>query len=334
MPRNTRFLSFTLALSLGTATVAGGQVPGVTGTIVVTNKSPFTATIIDVASGKALATLPTGRGPHEIAMTRDGRTAVVTDYGSGVNPSLTVIDIPGMRVARTISLGQHRAPHGIAFLPGDSIVAVTSEATSNVLLVHVNDGVVRKTIGTGNPGSHMIGVTADGKTGFTGNMGSHTVSQLDLVTGAIVRVYPVPNTPEAINVTPNGREVWVGSNASGRVSVLDPATGTVKLAADSVSWPYRLLFTPDVSTAVIPDMNRNDLRFVDRATHRELGRIAFPDAGPQGLTITPDGRYIFLSLSKESRVAVIDVKAMKVIGYIASGETPDGVVYTATTFRR
>lgn len=334
MARSVRILSLALALSPGAATNASAQVSGVSGTIVVTNKSPFTATVIDVASGKALATLPTGRGPHEIAMTRDGRTAVVTDYGSGANPSLTVIDVPGMRVARTIGLGQYRAPHGIVFLPGDSIVAVTSEATSNVLLVSVHDGVVRKTIGTGNPGSHMIGVTADGRTGFTGNMGSHTVSQLDLVTGAIVRVYPVPNTPEAINVTPNGKEVWVGSNASGRVSVLDPATGVVKTAADSVSWPYRVLFTPDVSTAVIPDMNHDDLRFVDRATHRELGRLSFPGAGPQGITITPDGRHIFLSLSKESRVAVIDAKAMKVIGYIPSGETPDGVVYTANRFGR
>ena len=32
------------------------------------------------------------------------------------------------RVARTISLGQYRAPHGIVYLPGDSIVAVTSAA--------------------------------------------------------------------------------------------------------------------------------------------------------------------------------------------------------------
>ncbi|MEO7521834.1 MAG: YncE family protein [Gemmatimonas sp.] len=336
MQISTRATSRTLglALLLAGATSGNAQVSGVTGTIVVTNKAPFTATVIDVATGKALATLPTGRGPHEIAMSTDGRTAVVTDYGSGANPSLTVIDVPGLRVARTISLGQYRSPHGIVFLPGDSIVAVTSEATGNVVLVHVNDGAVRKAVATGNAGSHMVGVAADGKTAFTGNMGSHTVSQLDLATGAIVRVYPVPNTPEAINVTPNGREVWVGSNAMGRVSLLDPATGSVTTAADSVSWPYRVLFTPDVSTVVIPDMNRNDVRFLDRATHRELGRLSFPGAGPQGITITPDGRHIFLSLSKEARVAVIDVRARKVLGYIPSGETPDGVVFTTRVLPR
>jgi DNA-binding beta-propeller fold protein YncE len=183
---------------IGSATLHA-QVAGLAGTLVVTNKSPFTATIIDVASGKAPATLPTGRGPHAVALSSDGRVAVVTDYGSGATPTFTVIDVPGKRVARIISLGQYRAPHGIVFLPGDSIVAVTSEATSHLVLVHVGEGVVRKAIGTGNTGSHMVGVTANGMTGFTGNMGTASVSQLDLAKGTLVRVYPVPPRPEAIN---------------------------------------------------------------------------------------------------------------------------------------
>lgn len=326
-----------LSASAVASHVAYAQAPkGLTGTLVVTNKSPFTASIIDVATGKVLAALPTGRGPHEVALSRDGRTAVVTDYGSGPGDrnTLTVIDVPAKRVARTINLGEYRAPHGIVFLPGDSIVAVTSEASRHLVLVHVADGAVRKAIGTESAGSHMVGVTADGATGFTGNMGSHTVSQIDLRSGRLVKSSPVPNTPEAINVTPDGREVWVGSNATGRVSVLDPATGTVTTAAEGVSWPYRVLFSPDTRTVVIPDMNNNDVRFLERATRKELSRIAFPGAGPQGITMTPDGRYIFLSLSKEARVAVIDARSRAVVGYIASGETPDGVVYTPQVFAR
>src|SRR5829696_6513416 len=70
-------LHATLVLTIaGTATA---QVPGLSGTLVVTNKSPATATIIDVATGRALATLPTGNGPHEVVLSSNGRTAVVTD---------------------------------------------------------------------------------------------------------------------------------------------------------------------------------------------------------------------------------------------------------------
>lgn len=314
-----------VALSAG---LLAAQVPGVTGTLVVTNKSPNTATIIDVATGRALATLPTGRGPHEIVLSRDGRTAVVTDYGGRpAGATLTVIDVPGARVVRTIDLGTYRAPHGLVFLPGDSLVAVTSEATGNVVVVHVGEGVVRRAVPTQAGGSHMVAVAADGAAAFTGNMGNHTVSQLDLRTGAYVKSWPVPRVPEAIGVSPDGREVWVGSNAEHRVSALDVATGAVTTVADSVDWPYRVLFTPDARTVLIPDMNGETLRFIDRGARRELGRLSFPGGGPQGITLTPDGRYAFLSLSKQAKVAVVDVAARRVVGTVPAGETPDGVAF-------
>lgn len=325
-----RALPLPLALALG-ATLLPAQVPGVAGTLVVTNKRPSTLTILDVASGRAVATLPTGTGPHEVVLSRDGRTAVVTDYGGRpAGATLTVVDVPSARVTRTVALGEYRAPHGLVFLPGDSLVAVTSEATGHVVVVHVGEGVVRRAVPTQAAGSHMVAVAADGASAFTGNMGSHSVSRLDLRTGAFVRSWPVPNVPEAIGVTPDGREVWVGSNALHRVSVLDVATGAVTTAADGVDWPYRVLFTPDARTVLVPDMNGDVVRFLDRATRRELGRLAVPGGGPQGITLTPDGRHAFLSLSKQGRVAVIDVAARRVVGYVPAGETPDGVAFTRT----
>jgi DNA-binding beta-propeller fold protein YncE len=326
----------TLALTLALrSTAVAAQLPGLRGTLIVTNKTPSTATIIDVETGRALATLPTGPGPHEIALSSTGRTAVVTDYGGpGARNTLTVLDVPSATVTRTISLGAYRAPHGIVFLPGDSLVAVTSEATAQVVIVQVAEGVVRRAIPTTQAGSHMVGVTADGATGFTGNMSAHTVSQLDLRAGAFVKTFTVPNTPEAINVTPDGREVWVGSNAQHRVSVLDPNTGAVTMVADSVDWPYRVLFTPDAKTVLIPDMNRHQLRFIDRVSRTELARLTFDGGGPQGIAMSPDGRYAFVSLSKQARVAVIDVRARAVAGYLPTGETPDGVVYSSVVYRR
>lgn len=298
------------------------------GTLIVTNKSPSTATIIDVAANKILATLPTGAGPHEVAISSDGSLAVVTDYGGAPRKTLTVIDVPGLRVARTIDLGQYTAPHGIVFLPGDSLVAVTSETTRNVVLVNVVAGAVRRAVTTEEAGSHMVGVTADGAKAYTGNIGSNNVSELDLRAARVTRRFAVPAQPEAINVTPDGKEVWVGSNATGVVSVIDLATGSVSPAAEGFGWPYRVLFSPDTRTVLLPDLRGEELRFVERASKRELERLKFPGGGPQGITITPDGRYLFQSLSRQGRVAIIDAGGRKVLGYLAAGETPDGVAYT------
>ncbi len=316
-----------LALCAG----AGWSQPA--GTLVVTNKTPSTATIIDIATNRILATLPTGGGPHEVAMSSDGRLAVVTNYGVPPRNTLTVIDVPGLRVVRTVDLGSYTAPHGIVFLPGDSLVVVTSEATRNIVIVNVVAGAVRKAISTDRPGSHMVGVTANGTRAYTGDIGANTVTELDLAEGKALRRFEVPAQPEAINVTPDGAEVWVGSNATGKVSVVDLSSGSVSTAAEGFGWPYRMLFSPDRKMVIMPDLRGNEVRFVERASRRELGRLAFPSAGPQGITITPDGKYVFQSLSTEARVAIVDPSTRQVIGYLAAGQTPDGVAYTSRVVR-
>ncbi len=316
------------------AALAMAQSARVTGTLVVTNKTPSTATIIDVASSRVLATLPTGQGPHEIVMSSDGRTAVVTDYGAQTPGStLTVIDVPGLRVARTIALGEYRRPHGIVLLPGDTLALVTSETNRALVIVNVARGTVVRAIPTNQNGSHMVGVTGDGRRAWTGNIGSNTVSEFDLVAGTALRTINVPSQPEAINVTPDGREVWVGSNATGTVSVVDAASGSVTPAATGFGWPYRVLFSPDTSLVLLPDLRGETLRFLNARTKAELHRIAFTGAAPQGITITPDGRTAFLSLSARGKVAVIDMATRAVVQEIAAGDTPDGVAYTTRTIR-
>ena len=330
--RLTHRLAHRVALAVAVALTplpapVGAQGPS--GTLVITNKSPSTATIVDVATGRILATLPTGQGPHEVVMSRNGRTAVVTDYGAQTpGNSLTVIDVTGRRVARTIPLGEYRRPHGVVFLPGDSLVAVTSETNRHVIIVRIASGDIVKTIPTTQNGSHMVGVAADGRRAWTGNIGSNTVSELDLSTGAAIRHIAVPAQPEAINVTPDGREVWVGSNATGKISVVDATSGAVATVAEGFGWPYRVLFSPDTALVLLPDLRNEELRFVDRRTRKELHRLALPGKGPQGIIFTPDGRYAFLSFSKAGVVAIIDVAKRAVIRELTVGDTPDGVAFS------
>ena len=300
------------------------------GTLVVVNKRANTASVIDIETGGTIAELPTGLGPHEATISRDGRTAVVTDYAGG--NSLTVIDVTRPAVVRTIDLSRYPRPHGIAFLPGDSIVAVTSEASQQVVLVRVSDGSVVQAIPTGQRGSHMLAVVASGRRIYTSN-GAGTVSELDAHAGERVGILDVAPQLEAITVTPDGEEVWVGSNERGTVSVLNTQTGEIDEALRGLSWPYRIFITPDQRLAVIPDLRRDEVRFVDRATRRELKVLAIPASGPQGLTLGPDGRSLYLSLNRQDRLAVIDLASMEVVRYIETGSGPDGVVFSPLTLQ-
>lgn len=305
-----------------------------TGTLVVTNKSASTASIIDVATGSTLATLPTGQGPHEVALSSDGAVAVVTDYGGREANTLTVIDVPGMAVARTIDLGEYTRPHGIGFLPGDSLVAVTSEASAHVVIVHVGSGEMRAAIPTRSQGSHMLTFDANAERIYTGDMGSNTVSELDVASGTRVRGFDVPQRPEAVGMPLDGGEVWVGSNDEGYVTVIDLATGEQTRAAEGFGWPYRIVFTPDGATVLLPDLEGEELRIVEREGFAELARLDFTGAGPQGITTTPDNRYAFQSLSAQDEVAIIDLTTREVVRRIPTGDGPDGVVYTTRVYTR
>ncbi len=329
----TGFLSSGLTfaiLLLSVPTMAAAQTPEVGGTLIVVNKGAASASIVDVSTGQILKTLPTGEGPHEVVVSADGSTAVVTDYGSrsGGN-TLTVIDVPGLAVARTIDLGSHRRPHGIDFMPGDEIVAVTTEQSRHVVLVNVETGEIVSELPTEGDVSHMLAIPGSADLIYTSDIRDATVTEIEVARGASVRKFKVPVTPEAVGVTPDGSEVWVGSNDLGVVSVVDTESGEVTQALEGFGWPYRIVFSDDGKTALLPDLRGNELRIVDVDSRSDKARVSFPDAGPQSVVFSADGKYVFQTLSQQDRVAVIELETGTVIGYLPTGYRPDGVAHTA-----
>ena len=219
--------------------------------LVAGNKPANTATLVDLATSKILATLPTGVGPHEAAASRNGKWAAITNYGGGGAPgrSLTLIDLDSLKVARTIDLGEYRAPHGIQFLPGDSLVAVTVEASNAVLLVHVASGKVKRAFDTLQPVSHMIAVRADGNVGYTSNIRGNSITEIQFTTGR-TRSLTVAEQPEGIGVSPEGKEVWTGSNTDGTITIVDVPVWRVAHTIAVGERPYRVSFTPDGKTVL------------------------------------------------------------------------------------
>ena len=307
---------------------------GLSGTVVVVNKQGDDANFIDLETGDIVASAPTGSGPHELVVSPDGRLAVATNYGGGSANTLTVFDIASASVVRTIDLGRFTRPHGIAFMPDGDTVAVTSESTGNVVLARVSDGRVLANISTEARGSHMLGLTGDGSTIWTGDMGSDTVTELSVTSGRKIRSFSAPARPEAINVTPDGARVIAGSNDTGRVTAFHTADGSTALVAEGFGWPYRIFLTRDVRQIIIPDLQHETLRFFRGDDYAELGKIDFPGEGPQGLILHPDGRHLFLSLARGNRIAVVDIQTRKVAGYLPAGSGPDGIGYSPVKVTR
>lgn len=315
--------TFLLLPLAATAAEAGA---GLSGTLIVLNKQGHDASFIDVASGELLATLATGRGPHELVVTSDGRWAIGTDYAGG--NSLTVFDVANLQVARTIDLSDYPRPHGILLLPGEQEVIVTAEGSRNLVIVDFHRGEIVRSIDTVPNAGHMVALSGDGTVAFTSNGATNSVSVIDVVAGEQLRTIAVPARPEAITTNRSGTEVWVGSNDDSVVTVIAANDAEVLAQWSGFDWPYRILLTRDERYAVMPDLGNERLRFFDVESKTELGAIDLGGMQPQGVVLYRDDRTIFLSLSGQDKVLAIDIESRAILREYATGSAPDGIAWS------
>jgi YVTN family beta-propeller protein len=334
-------------LTLCAGGVAAAAEP--TGTLLVLNKSDDTVSLVDLATKDIRATLPTGDGPHEVAVSPDGRAAVVTNYGDSQRPgnSLTVIDVPAKKVVRTIDLGDYSRPHGIAWLQGDD-VAVTVEASKALLVVNASEGKVKHAIATDQVGSHMVAVSPKHRRAFTANIGSGSTTVVDLASNKRLTDVATGKGAEGIAVAPDGSEVWVTNRDADTVSVVDPATLRITATLEPGQIPIRVKFTPDGTRALISNARSGDVAVFDTVTKKLVGRIPMQAAGeqlprndsrpmvsqfgdgpvPVGILMPEPLSVAFVANTNADTVTVIDLDTLKIVGRLKAGREPDGLGYS------
>src|SRR5687767_367354 len=295
--------------------------------LLVLNKTDATLAIVEPASGKTIATVPTGPGPHEVAVSGDGRLAFVTNYGANAPGStLSVIDIAARREVRRVDLGDLRRPHGVAVVDGK--VLVTAEANRAIARYDPAADRIDWRFDTAQDVTHMVLASRDGRTLFTSNIGSNTIGIIESAGGAwrqaLVRVGPGPG---GLDLPPAGRRLWTPPTADGRVSVIDVAAKKVAQTFDAGSRrANRLKFTPDGRLVLISDMDGGDLVIVDARTRAVAKRLRVGRM-PEGILVRPDGRMAYVAVTGENHVAAIDLQTLEVVQTIAAGGGPDGMAW-------
>lgn len=328
--------------------------PARAGMLVVANQQGASATVVNAATLQTIATLPVGNGPHEVAVSPDGRWAVVTIYGDRAAPgnSLSVIDLaaPTPVVSRTIDLGQYTRPHGVAFALGGAKLAVTSEATQRLVIVDFASGRVDTALATNARGSHMVAVRRDGRRAWTANIQDGNVTEFDLELRRTVRSYPAESMDEGIAVTPGGSQVWVGSNDKHTVTVLEAASTKRLATLEGFGFPYRIGISRSGRVAVVNDPVSNRIWIYEVPTRKRLAEIDLAKvagitaptggqpgqtgAGPEGVTFDPIADFAYVTLHGTNQVAAVDLAQLKVVGFGPVGAGPDGIAYSVMTQRR
>jgi YVTN family beta-propeller protein len=309
-------------------------------TVVVVCKSDFQLALVDPATEKVILKLPTGLGPHEVAVSPDGRTAYVSNFGRySVYPAgdtehdkagntITVIDLVDRKVKATFDLGTHTGPHGMIVSHDGKLLWTTSETPQAVLELDAATGKILHVWNTSQVRSHMIVVTPNETKFYVTNTVSGSVSAIDRTTGEVKVLATGPGT-EGITISPDGEEVWAASRLDDKISIISTATDTIVAAFPSGGkGPKRMDFTPDGTQVWVTNPSSNQTTVFDARARELLASLTLAKS-PSGVYISSDGHHAYITNANANELTFIDVASRKIVNTMAIGTDPDGVAWSA-----
>jgi len=331
----SRIMFALLTACLGSAVLKGQSDPSTV--LLVLSKSDRTVSIVDPATLKVLARMPSGPDPHEIVADADGKLAYISNYGGpgGAYNTISVVDLREQKALAPIDLGVLRGAHGLAFVGGK--LWFTAETNKVIGSYDPNTKRVDWVLGTGQNRTHMIVVSEDLKRIITSNVSSATISVIDKISrqgpnGAHQddwdeTVVPVGRGAEGFDISPDGKQIWSANAQDGTISVLDAAEKKVIDTLNAnVRSANRLKFTPDGALVLVSTLGGPDLVILDAKTRREVKRLRI-GRGAAGIQMQPDGARAYVACTPDNSVAVIDLKSLEVAGRIEAGKQPDGLAW-------
>jgi DNA-binding beta-propeller fold protein YncE len=341
--RSTALTVALLAISAGVLTHAQGSSRGF---LLVLSKADQMLSVVDPSTYKILGRVPSGPDPHEVAASADGRTAYISNYGTGKGGfnTLTVADLVSFTNKPVVDLGPLRGPHGMTSAGGK--VYFTAEVAKAIGRVDPATNKVDWVLGTGQDIAHMVVVANDLRRIFTVNVQSASASIIERAVGRAGRFAPAADDDwtvtsvkvgdpsedfEGFDVSPDGNQLWTAS-PRGKIAIVDTVQKTLVQTIDApgVTGANRLKFTPDGKRVLISRLSARpggapgNIVVYDTATRTEIGRID-AGSGVGGILIQPDGARAYGSSRKG--VVVIDLNKLEVVGRIDAGGNPDGLAW-------
>ena len=220
--------------ALGSGSVAAinvGEHPahvvvGTDGRAFVTQSGENSLAVVDLFARKVVRTISTGRYPHGLRISPDGKEIYVADVEEG---SVSVIGVAEMREIARIPVGA--APVQVGFTPEGRLVFVSLRDENKVAVIDTASRTVVAKIDVGRKPIQVFS-TPDGSRVYVANQGTEadpddTVSVIDVATLSVVDTIRTGKGAHGVSISPDGSRVFVTNIVDGTVSVIDEAAGSV-----------------------------------------------------------------------------------------------------------
>lgn len=302
-------------------------------TLIVGNKREHTVSFIDLTSGKEVRRVDTGKAPHEVAVSPDGKMVVIVSYrGAGyTGNTLHVFDVTTGNKIKVINLGRHNSPHGLKWIGETSKVAVTTEDSQHLVVANIATGKLQMAIPTEAEGSHMVVLSPDNKIAYVANIQGGSFSVLDLETGECKKVVKAGQGTEAITITPDGKYLWVGNNRTRNIMVFDTHTLTRKDTIKTEGIPIRVEMSPSGQFVAVSEADMNRVAIFSTETRKLVKTVDLTPMGgrvPVTLLWGPDGTKLWVATTMAARVLEINTQTWALTRVLEAGNGSDGLGYS------
>jgi YVTN family beta-propeller protein len=301
--------------------------------IVQTNSAGDQVHLIDPATNKVSDVIMGIQIPHGVAPAPDGSVLYITDEH---DETLDVVPTSTLTVRTRIPLTNH--PNNVAITPDGTKVYV---AIAGAPFVDIIDTRQEKRVGRIPmlSGVHNVYVTPDGKYAVAGMIPASTMTVIDTQTDRPVWSLHFDSGVRPIaferNLDGSTKRAFVQISGFNGFLVVDWATRSIveKIAQPEVPFSQQsndaLQDSPAHGFAVSPDgtqlwSSSKPGGYVYLYSLPDLKLVGGVKVGndPDWLTMTPDGRFMYVANAGSNDVSVIDTHAMTQIALIPVGQVP------------
>ncbi len=266
--------------------------------LIVINPDSNSVTLVDTMTMAALAEIAVGGSPRSAAISSDGQTALVTLWDQN---ALALIGLSDRQLIKTYRVGH--MPYGV--VSDARRIYVSCQADDQIAVIDSASGEV----------IHRIDVS-DAPTGLALSGNWLLVTHLYSGKVTVMNVERTPFVVGSINVEPDGLQARTIIIAPDGQHAYIPQTRT---GLALVSLQYMQDWFPVVS---VLDITHG---FGDRDRRLTISEHDRPVNMPSDLTLSTDGRIIYIALAGSDAVLVADGTTYKRLAYIPVGKNPIGL---------
>lgn len=300
--------------------------------------------VIDYNSLEVIKKIPVRKDPHEIVTSSNGKTAYVSNTGSGKFHSIDIIDLPTLTRSDSIDTSPLMGPHGLAFV--ENKLWFTTQGTKTIGSYDPDKKKTDQVIRSGQDRTHMLKVSEDANHIFATNVDSGTVSIFDYT------LHPPTITPmgyalstakpfwdwshtvinadpgvEGLDISGDEKELWTASPSTGKIYIIDIDTKKLIQTIDAkIFGANRLKFSNKDEYVLISSLKTGELVIFNPKSRTEIKRLKI-GTGASEILIDKNNSRIFISCTPDNYVAVLDLKTFQIIKKIDIGGRPDGLTF-------